>query len=155
VDKLDDGKGDRTNNEISSASRKRKFGIPTGHVSENFVMGELLRRGYDAQLAKNTKGHVLLVRRSTDGQLRKVHVNAVRTPPWYVKLESFDGDLADQVTVYVLIGPETALKPIRYFVAKNRDLAARLHRPSGWDANAFLRIKALKDCEDKWDAILP
>src|SRR5215467_10838926 len=36
--------------------KKRKSGIPTGNAGEYFVMGELLRRGFDAQLAdRNTK----------------------------------------------------------------------------------------------------
>ena len=43
-------------------SKKRKSGIPTGNAGEYFVMGELLRRGFDAQLAdRNTKGYDLLV----------------------------------------------------------------------------------------------
>jgi len=152
--KLEDGRGAKPLNELSYGSGTIKSVIPTENAREHLVMGELLHRGYDAQVAESTKGYDLLIRRPTDLQLRKVQVNAVRIPPWYVRLECFDGDLADQVTVYVLIGPETALKPIRYFVAKNRDLAAHLHRPSGWDANGFLRIKALKDYEDNWDAIL-
>ena len=42
-------------------SKKRKSGIPTGNAGEYFVMGELLRRGFDAQLAdRNTKGYDLL-----------------------------------------------------------------------------------------------
>lgn len=44
--------------------KKRKSGIPTGNAGEYFVMGELLRRGFDAQLAdRNTKGYDLLVAR--------------------------------------------------------------------------------------------
>jgi hypothetical protein len=42
--------------------KKRKPGIPTVNAGEYFVMGELLRRGHDAQLAdRNTKGYDLLV----------------------------------------------------------------------------------------------
>ena len=41
--------------------KKRKSGIPTGNAGEYLVMGELLRRGFDAQLAdRNTKGYDLL-----------------------------------------------------------------------------------------------
>ena len=40
--------------------RKKRSGIATGNSGEYFVMAELLRRGYDAQLAdKNTKGYDL------------------------------------------------------------------------------------------------
>ena len=52
--------------------RKRKSGIPTGNAGEYFVMGELLKRGYDAQLAdRNTKGYDVLVGKETDKELRK------------------------------------------------------------------------------------
>jgi hypothetical protein len=46
----------------SAPKKKRKSGIPTGNAGEYLVMGELLRRGFDAQLAdRNTKGYDLLV----------------------------------------------------------------------------------------------
>ncbi len=134
---------------------KRKTGIPTGNAGEYFVMGELLRRGYDAQLAdRNTKGYDLLVGRASDPVLRKVQVKTVRSPPWYVRTDSFTGDLARQITVYVLIGPETAEKPIRYFIVKNKKLADHLHRPKGWKDNAFMSIKAVSKYEDRWKDIL-
>jgi len=101
--------------------KKRKPGIPTGNAGEYFVMGELLRRGYDAQLAdRNTKGYDLLVGLAASPTLRKVQVKSVRAAPWYVRLDDFKGNLARQVTVYVLIGPEDASKPIRYFIAQNK-----------------------------------
>jgi hypothetical protein len=142
--------------EISPAlSKKRKSGIPTGNAGEYFVMGELLRRGYDAQLAdRNTKGYDLQVCRPGDPVMRKVQVKTVRAPPWYVKQESFKNDAAEQITVYVLIGPESAQKPVRYFIAKNRDLAKHIHAPSGWDNNAFLKMAAVEDYENKWGAVL-
>ena len=118
-------------------------------------MGELLRRGYDAQLAdRNTKGYDLLVGRPTDTALKKVQVKTVRAPPWYVKQTDFTGDALNQVTIYVMIGPESALKPIRYFVAKNDKLAAFVHTPSGWKDNAFINLKALADYENCWGDIL-
>jgi hypothetical protein len=71
--------------------KKRKSGIPTGNAGESFVMGELLRRGYDAQLAdRNTKGYDLLVGRPEDKGLRKVQVKTARAQPWYVKTASFE-----------------------------------------------------------------
>jgi hypothetical protein len=67
--------------------KRRKSGIPTGNAGEYFVMGELLRRGYDAQLAdRNTNGYDLMVGTSGASSLRKVQVKSVRTPPWYVRI---------------------------------------------------------------------
>lgn len=41
----------------NTKKKPRKSGITTGNAGEYFVMGELLRRGFDAQLAdRNTKG---------------------------------------------------------------------------------------------------
>jgi hypothetical protein len=51
-------------NQKTPKRKKRKTGIPTGNAGEYFVMGELLRRGYDAQLAdRNTKGYAAMGRR--------------------------------------------------------------------------------------------
>jgi len=61
---------------------KRRSGIPTGNAGEYFVMGELLRRGFDAQLAdRNTKGYDLLVGQAGDLALKKVQVKSVRAEP--------------------------------------------------------------------------
>jgi hypothetical protein len=145
--------------DLAPSKKKRRSGIPTGNAGEYFVMGELLRRGYDAQLAdRNTKGYDLLVGRSgTTTDMRKVQVKSVRSAPWYVNPGSFQGDAAGQITVYVLVGPEGALNPVRYFIARNRDVAKDVHVPAGWTSGAFLSMKALADYEVKeigWDAIL-
>lgn len=135
-------------------SRRRKSGIPTGNAGEYFVMGELLRQGYDAQLAdRNTKDYDLLVGRPEDRKLHKVQVKSVRTQPWYINLNDFEGPALNRVTIYVLIGPERSSKPIRYFVAKNRDLAGQVHRPSGWAKHGFMNIKALEKYEGHWDLV--
>lgn len=131
----------------------RKSGIPTGNAGEYFVMGELLRRGYDAQLAdRNTKHYDLLVGRRDDAVLRKVQVKSVRAAPWYVSKASFQGDLLDQITVYVLIGKEDAKSTVQYFIAKNRYLAEQLHHPAKWTENksAFMPLKAVVQYRDKW-----
>src|SRR3954447_5832353 len=84
--------------------KKRKSGIPTGNAGEYFVMGELLRRGYDAQLAdRNTAGYDVLVGCHSDHALRKVQIKTVRAQPWYVKQSSFEGATLEQVTIYVMI----------------------------------------------------
>jgi hypothetical protein len=135
--------------------RKKRSGIPTGNAGEYFAMGELLRRGYDAQLAdRNTKGYDLLVGKPEDKVLRKVQVKTVRVQPWYVKLASFEGDLLDQVTIYVLLGKDDARKPVRYFLAKNRALAAHVSTPPKWKANAFVFLKSVQKYEDHWNIFI-
>jgi hypothetical protein len=136
-------------------ARKRKSGVPTGNAGEYFVMGELLRRGFDAQLAdRNTKTYDLLVGHPEEATLRKVQVKTVRVQPWYVNTGDFEGELLDRVTIYVLVGPEHGRKPVRYFIAKNCDLAGSIHRPAGWKKHGFMNIKTLQGHEDRWDALL-
>lgn len=55
--------------------------------------------------------------------LRKVQVKTVRAHPWYVKVASFSGHLL------VLLGKEDAIGPVRYFIARNRDVEADVARP--------------------------
>jgi hypothetical protein len=135
--------------------KKRKSGIPTGNAGEYFVMGELLRQGFDAQLAdRNTKGYDLLVGRSDEPTLRKVQVKTVRAQPWYVNRASFSKERLDQVTVYVLLGAQDSKKPIRFFIAKNRTLAKYVDRPSGWNNHGFMSMKAVEQYEGRWDTLL-
>ena len=70
---------------------KRKSGIPTGNAGEYFVMGELLRRGWDAQLAdRNTQGYDLLA--GLHGKpMQRVQVKTVRQQPWFVRVTDFSG----------------------------------------------------------------
>jgi hypothetical protein len=138
------------------AKKKRKSGIPTGNAGEYLVMGELLRRGYDAQLAdRNTKAYDLLVGRPEDKELRKVQVKTVREQPWYVRRASFVGDFLDQVTIYVLIGNEDARKPIRYFIVRNREVAEEVSIPSTWqdNASAFMMLKSIEAFENRWSIL--
>jgi hypothetical protein len=134
--------------------KKRKSGIPTGNAGEYFVMGELLRRGYDAQLAdRNTKAYDILVGRAENAELRKVQVKTVRTQPWYVKQSSFEDDLLEQVTIYVPIGAEQGNTPVRYFMAKNRDLVGQVSTPVNWKDNGFVQLRSLASFENKWDVL--
>jgi hypothetical protein len=140
---------------MAASERKRKSGIPTGNAGEYFVMGELLRRGVDAQLAdRNTKGYDILIGRPGGRAMWKVQVKTVRSPPWYVSLADFEGDLLDQITVYVLLGPEESTKAVRYFMVANRDVADSIHRPPGWVGHGFMRMKAIEQYESKWDKLL-
>lgn len=133
--------------------KKRKSGIPAGNAGEYFVMGELLRRGFDAQLAdRNTANYDLLVGRPDDESLHKVQIKTVRSQPWYVKVSDFEGEMRG-VTIYVLLGDERALKPVRYFITFNRDVAEHIHCPPGWPKNGFMRLKAVEQYEDRWSLL--
>jgi hypothetical protein len=141
---------------VPLVKQRRKSGIPTGNAGEYFVMGELLRRGYDAQLAdRNTQGYDLLVGRAGDQQLRKVQVKAVRTPPWFVKQADFLAGHVVPVTIYVVLGPPAATKPVRYFIAPNAAVAATVHVPPNgkWPANGFMSMTAVAAYEDAWHII--
>jgi hypothetical protein len=135
--------------------KKRKSGIPTGNAGEYFVMGELLRRGFDAQLAdRNTKDYDVVVGRSEDPNLHKVQVKTVRTPPWYVRLDAFAAP-RDRITIYVLLGRENRNEAVRYFIVKNEAVAKYVHRPSNWKDNGFMPLNALKQYENQWDTVDP
>ena len=70
-------------NDLADTARKskRRSGIPTGNAGEYLGMGELLRRGFDAQLAdRNTKGYDL-VAGSHGADLKRVQVKTVRVQP--------------------------------------------------------------------------
>src|ERR1041385_3612419 len=132
--------------------KRKKSGIPTGNAGEYFVMGKLLRRGFDAQLAdRNTKGYDLLVGTPADSVLEKVQVKAIRAGRWWVNPATFTGKLRNRVTVYVLVGSESARKPVRYFIARNSALARRITRHHGWNDHAFMSMKAVEPHEDRWD----
>lgn len=134
-------------------AKKRKPGIATGHAGEYFVMGELLRRGFDAQLAdRNTKGYDLLVG-SMGREMRRVQVKTVRSQPWYARLDSFKGKNRNQVTVYVLLGRLDGRKPVRYFITMNRDVAKHFSQPSGWKQNGFMSMKAVEKYENRWSTL--
>ncbi len=133
--------------------KKRKSGIPTGNAGEYLVMGELLRRGFDAQLAdRNTKGYDLVAGRD-NADLRRIQVKTVRNQPWYINRSSFKDELQDQITVYVLLGPEKREKAVRFFIARNRDLAKHAHYPAGWAEHGFMGLKAVEEYENRWDTL--
>lgn len=114
-------------------------------------MGELLRRGFDAQLAdRNTKDYDILVGLPTDKVLKKLQVKTVRSAPWYVKATSYTGDLADQLTIFVLLGNEKAEKQVRYFITRNSEVAEHVHHPQNWKNNGFMPLKAIEEYEDHW-----
>jgi hypothetical protein len=71
--------------------------------------------------------------------LTKVQVKTVRAQPWYVKQSSFVGAMGEQVTIYVMIGDEMAKSAVRYFVARNADLAGAFSVPAKWPTNVSCR----------------
>src|SRR6266446_775943 len=131
--------------------KKRKSGIPTGNAGEYFVMGELLRRGYTAQLAdRNTAGYDLVVGRHDSHTMTKVQVKTVRAPPWFVRQSSFEGAMLEQITIYVMIGNAEAKSTVRYFVARNADLVGKFTVPAKWDTSAFMSRRAIAQFENCW-----
>jgi hypothetical protein len=70
-----------------------------------------------------------------------------------LKAVDFTSDRSDQVTIYVLLGKEDGQKPVRYFIARNHDLAEHLHRPAGWSKNAFMWLKAVDQYDGRWDIL--
>lgn len=133
--------------------KKRKSGIPTGNAGEYLVMGELLRRGFDAQIAdRNTKGYDIIA--GWPGRaLQRIQVKTVRVQPWFVSRPSFEADMLDEITIYVLLGAEENEKPARFFMARNSEIAAQVHYPDGWAKNGFLRYRAIEQFENRWQLL--
>jgi hypothetical protein len=100
---------------------RRKSRPPTSFAGKHLVFGELKERGFDAQLGP--REHEMLVR-AGDSPPMRIQVKTTHSTPWYVRHTSFVGSLANEVTVFVLLGLEGNAKSARFFVAKNRDLAA-------------------------------
>jgi hypothetical protein len=133
--------------------RKRKSSVPADSAGEYLVMGELLGRGFDVEFAgPGSRGHDLLVW-SSDSSPQRIQVRTVHSAPWYVRRSSFVGSRADQVTVYVLLGVERIVKPARFFVVKNGDLAAQFRQPPNWKAFGFIDAKTVAKYEDNWDIL--
>jgi hypothetical protein len=139
---------------MAAQTKKRKSGITTGNAGEYFVMGELLRRGYDAQLAdRNTKGYDLLVGGPEQMTLRKVQVKSARLPPWFVRWVDFKRQFRNRVTVYVLVGSLGSKKAVRFFIVKNRKVKKYVHRPPKWRKNGTIPLKPLERYEDRWNSL--
>ena len=85
--------------------------------------------------------------------LKRVQVKTVRTQPWFIRRSGFVGALLDQIAVYVLLGRESNEKPVRFFIAKNRDLAKLAHYPAGWAEHGFMNLKAVEPYEAKWEVL--
>ena len=123
--------------------RKRKSRVPAG---EDLVMGELLRRGFEARFS-DRKEHVLLVQ-AGDSAAKPVQVKTVHSTRWYVRRASFAGSAVDQVTVYVLLGLERGIWSARFFVARNSDLAAQFRQPPTSNPIGFIDAQSVEKYED-------
>jgi hypothetical protein len=138
---------------VAESKKKRKSGVPTGNAGEYLVMGELLRRDFDAQLAdRNTKGYDIVAGQH-GADLKRIQVKTVRTQPWFVSRESFQGGNLKQITIYVLLGPAGNKKSARFFITKNSDVASHPHYPAGWDKSGFLKLSFVEQYENQWDVL--
>jgi len=114
-------------------------------------MAELLRRGFEAEFAGPSYEKHDMVVRARGRQPKSVRITTVHSAPWYVRRDLF-AKRADQVTVYVLLGVDTATPP-RFFVVKNRDLATHVRQPPTWKSFGFIDIKSVEKYEDNWDLL--
>lgn len=131
--------------------RRRKYHVPAEHTGKHLVMNELLRRGFEAELAgASYEKHDMLVW-VRGSRPKPVQIKTVHSPPWYVRRASF-AERSAQVTVYVLLGADTAT-PARFFVVKNCDVAAQFRQPPTWKAFGFMDAKSVEKYEDNWEIL--
>ena len=131
--------------------RRRKYRASAELTGKHLVMAELLRRGFEAELASSSyEKHDMLVwvRGSPP---KPIQIKTVHSPPWYVRRANF-AKRSDQVTVYVLLGAEAAT-PARFFVVKNGALAAQFRQPPTWKVFGFIDAKSVEKYEDNWDIL--
>ena len=94
--------------------RRRKYPVTAKSTGNHLVMTELLRRGFEAELADASyEKHDMLVRERRS-RSKPIRVKTVHSAPWYVRWDLF-AKRADQVTVYVLLGAESEASA-RFFV---------------------------------------
>jgi hypothetical protein len=131
--------------------RRRKYPATAEYTGKHLVMTELLRRGFEAELAgASYEKHDMLV--WVGGSRPKpIRIKTVHSAPWYVRWDLF-ARRADQVTVYVLLGAETEA-PARFFLVKNSDLAAQFRQPPTWKAFGFIDVESVEKYEDNWNIL--
>ena len=131
--------------------RRRKYPATAESTGKHLVMTELLQRGFEAEFASAShEKHDMLVRVRGAGA-NPIRIKTVHSAPWYVRWDLF-AKRADQVTVYVLLGVDTAT-PARFFVVKNGDLATQFRQPPSWKAFGFIDVKSVEKYEDNWDLL--
>jgi hypothetical protein len=139
---------------IAEESRKRRRRrLVAGQVGVRLVMDELSRRGFDARLVSGyAKQNDILVGRYGAAPTL-VHVRAVNVGPWYVRSSHFAGTVADQVTVYVLLGLKNDPNCARFFVTRNSNVESGLRQPPNWRDFALIDVEVVEPFEDNWDLL--
>jgi hypothetical protein len=131
--------------------RKRRYHVPAEFTGKDLVMAELLRRGFDAELAgASYEKHDMFVW-VCGSRPKPIQIKTVHSAPWYVRRDQF-AKCPDQVTAYVLLGVEIAT-PARFFVVRNSDLATHVRQPPTWKAFGFIDAKSVEQYEDNWDIL--
>jgi len=141
-------------NGVKSATRKSR--VPARFSGKHLVFDELKKRGFDAQLGP--REHEMLVR-AADSPPTPIRVKTAHVTPWYVRRANFVGRLANQVTVFVLIGLEGNSRSARFFVVKNEDLLAQFRATANWEstrkssnrkAYGYIDSRSVEKYEDNW-----
>lgn len=128
---------------------KKKSGN-TLDPGDYLLMGELLRRGFEVQLAdKSVKDYRLLAGAAGSSQIR-VQLRTVRMQPWPLTRANLEAP-PDQITVYVLLGPADNPRPARFFITRNRDVTDQVEFPDGWSDIGSLTMSSLEPFENQWD----
>jgi hypothetical protein len=47
--------------------------------------------------------------------------------------------------------PDELLVPARFFIVRNRELAALVHYPPNWSEQGFMPLKAVEPYENRWE----
>jgi hypothetical protein len=132
--------------------RRRKYPATSESVGKHLVMAELVRRGFETELASaGLERHDLLVR-VRGSRPKPIQIRTVHSAPWYVRRANL-AKRGDQVTVYVLLGVE-AVTPARFFVVRNGDLVIHVRHPPTWKAFGFIDLQSVEKYEDDWDVLM-
>ena len=133
--------------------KTRRSRLVAGQVGVRLVMDELSRRGFDAQLVSGyARQNDVLVGRN-GAPPTPVHVRAVNVGPWYVRSSHFAGAVADQVTVYVLLGVKNERDCARFFVTRNSNVESGLRQPPDWRDFALIDVDVVEPFENNWDLL--
>lgn len=134
---------------LSRGAPKKKPGVASD-PGEYLLVGELLRRGYEAQLADKSVKDYRLLAGAAGSPMMRVQVRTVRMHPWTITRGSLESP-PDQITVYVLLGPADDARPARFFITRNRDLADQVLFPNGWSDIGSVPLASLEPFENQWD----
>jgi len=59
-------------------------------------------------------------------------------------------DMRKQINGLARIANEKAEKQMRYFIARNSEVAEQVHYPNGWNESGFKPFKAIEEYENRW-----